>query len=219
MMLSACFHLTTAAKCYMRDDDGQAIERLLRRNPRINPHSVIALSGEGVESDICRELYSVGTRDIGRDEWDLDDAPHQSHRAGLGIVCNTFLCSTDPMRWLRNIAMAVPYLVIQDLADARRGGSKHVDPGSGDYQRYSVSSHGVIGQTDPEAAPVFDLSTSGAIVMDCESYSDGSYVKFAALLDLRPLRADGKMGLGSYLPLMASWLLSEMPFLEAALVL
>lgn len=195
----------------MREDDIRAVETLLRRNARISPHSVIALSGDGSESALCRELYSVGTRDIQRSEWDLDDPPHQSHRAGLGIVCNTFLCSTNPMRWLQHIAIAVPYLVIQDIAVGRRGGTKHVDPGSGDYQRYSVSSYDITGQTDPDAAPLFDLSVSGAIVMDCESYSDGSYVKFAALLDLRPLRPDKKFGLGSYTPLFAlSMLISQL---------
>ncbi len=171
----------------MRYEDLEALRVVMLRNPWLTPASVIGPSAEGQEIELVSEVWRTMIVPLGEGQWNLDEPAPGHHRGHqVALVCNTFLCSRDPALWLRNIAQVADYLLVQDLSWAPRGQGRITMPSDGDRQRYSVSSHGVIGRTDEGAQPVFDLSTSGVIVLDCEQYFDGG--KFVALLDLRPLR-------------------------------
>lgn len=177
----------------MTDADCEAIRELAKLVPDLRPFNIIAPSGESMEQELIEELWGATMRAVPRSEWDLDfPAPAYLRRFDMVLLCNTFLCSEDPAAWLARLAVVSDTVLIQDLACAPRGQGRITDRASGDVSRYSVSSHGIIGRTDPEANPVFDFSTSGAGVIAAVPYfhlGDG-VGKFAVLLDLRPLRID-----------------------------
>ncbi len=180
----------------MTDEDIGAVRALLQRNGWLRPTHVLSPSGNGAETDLVSALYGVVPSCPTWAMWDMLDPPPAWCRGDLGLVCNAFMCSTDPVRWLWNLSRAVPLLVVQDLSDASRAPGRWTAPWRGDVARFSVSSHGVVGATDPDAMPVLDLSdpvaTGGAVVLDCEPYMPTgrprSFVRFAALLDLRGMR-------------------------------
>lgn len=177
--------------------------KLLRRHPEIQPASVVSPSGEGGESDMVDQLYSIPIHSVPYNKWDLNTPPPAGLRADLVIICNTMLCSPDPMLWLRHISQVAPLVLIQDLACGRRESTRITSPTTGDRQRYSVSSHGIIGKTDPDVNPVFDLSTCGADVIDAEGYyeiGEGEFGRFVALLDLRPIRPYAEQDEPGHLP-------------------
>lgn len=110
---------------------------------------------------------------------DLDDPVGPS--ADLVVASNTFLCSSDPAGWLRRVFRSSPLLLMQDLAVCRRGrGGLHTDPPTGDVMRYSITSHGIIGESDPGAGP-YDLSAGPGRILEATRYGTGC-VKFVALL-------------------------------------
>jgi hypothetical protein len=116
-----------------------------------------------------------------RRSWDLDRDDPAGPAADLVVVCNTMLCSRDPASWLRRLFRASPLVLIQDLAVCHRGrDGLHVDPPTGDVMRYSVSSHGVVGESDPDRGP-YDLSIGPGRILDVEAYGTGC-LKFVALL-------------------------------------
>ncbi len=143
--------------------------------------------GLGVAEDLAigRVWPDASVVGLDRGAWDLDGPrPAGVPDAGLGVICNTFMCSRDPALWLRHLSAAVPLLVVQDLAVCRRGpGGSHCATDSGDVARYSVSSHGITGATDPGLS-VFDLSSAeGWSVRDARPYADGGALKLVAALD------------------------------------
>jgi hypothetical protein len=116
--------------------------------------------------------------------WDLGGPmPPDMEACDVGLICNTFMCSRDPMAWLRHISAVTPVLIVQDLAVSKRGRTRHCSIETGDVARYSVSSHGIIGQTDQELK-VFDFSECGYDLLDAEGYEDGEALKFVAVLAL-----------------------------------
>lgn len=118
-------------------------------------------------------------------QWDLDGPmPPGTPTGDVGIICNTFMCSSDPALWLRHLADAVPVLVMQDLASCKREDGRSCSIKTGDVARYSISSHGIIGRTDP-GLTVFDLAASGYELMHVEGYADIGSSKFVAVMRLR----------------------------------
>jgi hypothetical protein len=121
--------------------------------------------------------------EVDKGRWDLDgprpsDVPH----VPIGIICNTFMCSHDPAGWLDRLLDAVDLLVVQDLAVCRRGpGGTHCAVETGDVSRYSVSSHGIVGETDPDRR-TFDFSSCGHRVLDAHGYDDRGSLKFLAFI-------------------------------------
>jgi len=170
----------------MRPEDIKAISKVLvRSKPAVR--RVMLLSGSDEEKELVWKLWPQALMtDMSEAEWNLYGT-HPAAWIGIDLVmvCNTFMCSKDPGLWLDNIAQSSRYVLIQDLAIAKRRQDRHLAPETGDFARYSVSSHGIMGETDPGHL-VYDLSTSGYRVIDCESYriDDGVGLKFAALLDL-----------------------------------
>ena len=109
-----------------------------------------------------------------RDQWDFSSDLVLSNppQGDLGIICNTFMYSSDPEWWLKQISRSVPILLIQDLAVAFRGKETFCGNGpedDGDCARYSISSYGVLGMTDPGLS-VFDFSTCGYEILACAPY-------------------------------------------------
>ena len=102
----------------------------------------------------------------------------------VGLICNTFMCSRDPLLWLQHISAAVTTLIIQDLAISSRTDGRDCSIETGDVARYSVTSHGIIGKTDPDLR-VFDFSNCGFEVIDAERYDDEGALKFVVVLRLR----------------------------------
>lgn len=166
----------------MTNGDTYAIRELILRNRWLQPGTVVGPSSEDDEAAITSDLWGVKVRRVPQAEWNLDDPPHEGLRGDLVLVCNTMLCSTDPALWLANIAIAAPLVLIQDLAVARREPGRHCAVASGDVARYSISTHGVKGETDPDLK-VFDLGTYD--VLDVERYEDRGALKFAAIIRLR----------------------------------
>lgn len=168
----------------MHERDWTAVETVMKRMTQPLSEVLVLSPDTGQrEPDGVKRIWPachVRTCDIS--QWDLREEPgvYVPRTCGLAIACNTFMCSRDPALWLRNITQVVPQIIIQDLSVCKRTPSRHCGVDTGDVARYSVSSHGVIGQTDPDLE-VFDLSTAGYSILDIEVY-DG---KFAVLLDLR----------------------------------
>jgi hypothetical protein len=95
------------------------------------------------------------------------------------------MCSRDPALWLKNIASSFGRVLIQDLSIAKRCANRECGIDTGDVARYSVSSHGLIGVTDPDLV-LFDLSKSGYKIIDFERYDGTGCTNFVVLLNLRP---------------------------------
>lgn len=166
-----------------------AIKAFLQKNFGLIPvpKTAFCLSDAG-ESDLLRHPWpevSIGSTEVNgsnaRSDWDLNNPPGKI-KADLVMACNTFMCARDPARWLRNIAMAAPYLLVQDLCRARRNGHLQCSQETHDVARYSFSAQGMIGETDPDLQ-LFDFSTSGHEVLAVDFYG-GNCVKFVALLRL-----------------------------------
>lgn len=171
----------------MRRADVEALRWVL---PRLDePASVLVFSpawdaqADGTsEAAVISDVWpraQVVNCDRGR--WDLDrPKPDGVPRCDVGIVCNTFMCSRDPGLWLRNISEAVSTLVIQDLAVCQRTPTAHCSVETGDVARYSVSSCGIIGETDSDRE-VFDFSKCAFDLLDADEYVDEG-TKFVAVL-------------------------------------
>ena len=176
----------------MHGDDVSSLEHLIRLHPEIGTMGrVLVLSPEngglsglgGSEANMIRRIWDGAVVEgLGQAQWDLMEPCPQDTRWDMVVACNTFMCAVDPGRWLRNIAAVCDFIAIQDLSTSKRNGETHCDPKTGDVARYSISSHGIIGETDP-GLTVFDFSTSGYRVIDAQSY--GQWGKFVILLDLR----------------------------------
>lgn len=158
----------------------------------LNPGNIIMFSGEHEESSALQKAWPDAARTVCNiGHWNLNEPrPSTGPGGDLGVICNTFMMARDPTKWLQHISEAVPLLLVQDLAVARRIPGRYCGD-DGDCARYSVSSHGVIGKTDPEYQ-VFDFSTSGYEVLDCEAYGQDlvyeggeTGLKFVVLLRLR----------------------------------
>lgn len=177
----------------VRAADVDAVEWALAclRDAGVMPRSVLVLSpawdahGTGVSESVAIERVWPGVRTIEADRgrWDLDGAmPDDGLRADVGVICNTFMCSRDPAAWLEHLSAAVPILVMQDLASSRRASDgSHCAVETGDVARYSASSHGVVGESDP-GRNVFDVSTCGRSVIDARGYLDDGAMKVVAVL-------------------------------------
>ena len=171
----------------MRREDDSAIRALLSRGrPNVTGVTIVSASNEEVE--IAREFWPhAEVRQLSEGQWDLyEEGPLPLDRDwGILIMCNTFLCSRDPKLWLSNISRTHRYVLIQDLAEDERVGDRHLSPETGDFSRYSGSSHGVMGQTDP-GHEVHDISTFGYRIIDCLSYGfdNNAGTKFVVILDL-----------------------------------
>lgn len=170
----------------MRAEDIDAVARVLER-VRPDVKRAIMTSGSSEEEGLLRRMWPhVAISNLSESDWDLD-GPHPMALMGIDLVvaCNTFMCSRDPGRWLDNLAQTSRLVMIQDLAVAQRRQDRHLSLETGDVMRYSLTTHGIIGKTD-EGHMVFDLSSSGYRVIDCDGYrvDDGRGLKFAALIDL-----------------------------------
>lgn len=173
----------------MKLTDVQAIIRTFRRLPV--PGSVLVFSPAwDANADGCSEKSAleavwpgatISECDKGR--WNLDNQrPLDIPTCEVGLICNTFMCSHDPGLWLRHISSAVDVLIVQDLAACSRGTVRKCSVETGDVARYSVSSHGIIGETDFDLS-VFDFSTCGRELIDVERYEDDG-LKFVVALRL-----------------------------------
>lgn len=174
----------------MRRSDVSAVRRALGRLP--TPRSVLVFSpawdaeadGTSERAALDDAWPSAVVHECERGRWDLDGPmPADVPRCDVGIICNTFMCSRDPALWLRHISAAVPLLVVQDLAVSRRTPDRYLSVETGDVARYSVSTHGIVGRTDP-GSEVFDLGSCGYRVLDAEAYGEGDDLSFVALMRL-----------------------------------
>jgi hypothetical protein len=166
----------------MKQDDTDNVCDLLKRTNIIPPSRVVAFSGTEVDVDIIKLIWPTAiTICANQISWDLMNANPNQYNGQLAMACNTFMSSTNPQRWLNNLSISgFSYLMIQDLSSSRRNSALYMAPETGDVQRYSISSHGIIGATDP-GYEVFDLSKCGYDIIDVISYN----TKFAALIDLK----------------------------------
>lgn len=175
----------------MTSDDLHALTEILTRHPELSDFEFIGPSAGEWEVALIKNIYDKNLYPVPQSDWNLLEEPHARIKPAVFMLCNTFMYSTDPELWLKNLGKVARYLIIQDLCTATRLTGRITAPfhlgGDGDVQRYSVSSHGVIGRTDPDVRPVFDFSTCGAKVVDCLPYrqrEDGSYGNFVVILDL-----------------------------------
>ncbi len=166
----------------MNADDVTEISHVIGKLD-IEPRSICLLTPNSLEEEAVRARWPRASYvTCERGGWDLDSDRDPGFSVDLVVACNTFLCSSDPAAWLRRIFAVSPLLLLQDLSVARRGIGRHIDPASGDVMRYSISSHGIIGLSDP-GSPVFDLSTYGSCdVISVRTYGISPAVKFVAVL-------------------------------------
>lgn len=171
----------------MKGEDIENLESLLRRVPEFKPRSVLVLSPtrEKQEESMVRRVFGDSTEVDSFEEvgWNLDLPIPTEKRWDMVVACNTFMCANDPSLWLSNISKVANFLAIQDLCVAKRMPDRHCAVHDRDVARYSVSSHGLLGETDPTLT-VFDISKSGYRIVDAGGYGN---LKFVAVLDLRAL--------------------------------
>lgn len=180
----------------MKAADLKAVERALVRMRSsgvdartvtvFSPYADLAGDGTMTERTAVESVWPrASIQELDRCQWDLDlPAPSEVRQADIGIICNTFMCSSNPTLWFRHLSERVTLLVVQDQAVAMRENGRHCSVETGDVMRYSVSSHGILGQTDP-GLEVFDLSAAGYELLAAESYEDDGSLKFVAVLRLR----------------------------------
>lgn len=172
----------------MCEEDIPALERLIQKNIPLlgDVRQALVLSPCGQEQAMLSRLFpgaQVSTRS--REQWDLMQESTEDVRWDLAVACNTFMYSTDPSRWLENLATWCRYLAIQDNARSRRMPDRYCGwgpGGDGDCSRFSVSTHGVLGMTDPGLS-VYDFSRCAHPVVDGAPYLGG--MKFAVILKLQ----------------------------------
>lgn len=155
------------------------------------PRSVHIISGTSLEVDLVRGMWGIQPTVTTKDEWDLNSPPPPNVSADLIILCNVMMYSPDPARWLKNLGLAAPLILVQDSVRARRGGTTELGHGDvdGDSMRYGISHLGVEAVTDP-GSPTFDFSTSGHAIVDLELYRstppDSDWTKVVVLLGVMP---------------------------------
>jgi hypothetical protein len=176
------------------EEDIPALEALIRLHPEIGEIKralVLCPDGSEAETQMAKRIWDgCYVEHLRENDWNFMEPCPRNARWDIAIACNTFMCATDPGLWLRNISAVVDFIAIQDLATSRREGSRYCGVSTRDVARYSVSCHGIIGETDPELE-VFDLSTAGYRVVGAAPYTRG---KFVAILDLRPQVSSGTDG-------------------------
>lgn len=131
-----------------------------------------------------RKLSGCEITVLDRSSWDLMNEPPEHFPVfDMVLMCNVFMYSQDPVRWLSNISKKCKWLLIQDIIRAKR--MPDAELGSdGDSSRYGFPTYGEIPRID-----YFNLEDYD--VMDVIFYSDGDGPggadcrKFVALIGLR----------------------------------
>lgn len=165
----------------MTDDDIDNVEVLLDWLLEAGPVGpVLVLSPSSQELEMLRRK-GLAMEAYFREQWDLSgpDAPPGVMRQ-IALACNVFMCSPDPLAWMRAIARRARVLVIQDLIRSRRTEEDERAWEDGDIMRYQFSADEEMAATQPS----FDMSRLVTFGPRYFYPADGPTRKFVCAVDL-----------------------------------
>lgn len=170
----------------MKQKDIDTVELILTEHPFPSTGRGLLLCPSSQEIAAVMKLLPRWSFDIlEQKDWDLMNPYSGDVRYDIALMCNMFMYSSDPMRWLKNLAGAVDLLVVQDVIRCPR--MPDAELGSdGDSYRYSFPSQDELPRIDG-----FDLEAAlGDGILRVAFYSDDGNGdrdcrKFVGVFDLR----------------------------------
>jgi len=174
----------------MKQRDIEAVEEVLGTDDGLAAGRGILFCPSPQEIELVMRMLPQWTFDIiERKDWDLMDEYRTDEGYDMALMCNMFMYSTDPGRWLKNLSKTVGILIVQDVIRCPRMPDSEFGS-DGDSSRFAFPSHGEF----PRTAEYFDIEQAvGDGIKKVIFYSDNGNGdrdcrKFVAVLDTRSIK-------------------------------